>query len=148
GILIGILAHGMPFSNAAQVYALLAIGDGLVAQLPALLVSTAVAMLVTRATREQDMGPAVSKQVFGQKRALIVASLLLGLIGVVPGMPNMPFLVLSAVIGYAAWKLHKRETAAADTAGEGASASGAGQASQAMAELSWDEVRPVEPLAL
>src|SRR5690606_27743508 len=79
GILIGVIQHDMPFSSAAEVYALLTIGDGLVAQLPALLVSTAVAMLVTRATREQDMGPAVSKQVFGQKRALIVASLLLGL---------------------------------------------------------------------
>ncbi len=148
GILIGILQHDMAFGTAAEVYALLTIGDGLVAQLPALLVSTAVAMLVTRATREQEMGPAVSKQVFGQKRALIVASLLLGLIGVVPGMPNLPFLVLSAVLGYAAWQLHKREAAAADEPEEGTSASGAGQANQAMAELSWDEVRPVEPLAL
>src|SRR5690554_3910626 len=60
GVLIGILQHDMSFSSAAEVYALLTIGDGLVAQLPSLLVSTAVAMLVTRATREQDMGPAVS----------------------------------------------------------------------------------------
>ncbi|MGV8940459.1 MAG: flagellar biosynthesis protein FlhA [Lysobacter sp.] len=149
GILIGVIQHDMPFSSAAEVYALLTIGDGLVAQLPALLVSTAVAMLVTRATREQDMGPAVSKQVFGQKRALIVASLLLGLIGVVPGMPNLPFLVLSATIGYAAWQLHKRERAIAATAAEDANpAAGASSANQAMAELSWDEVRPVEPLGL
>ncbi|QOW20757.1 flagellar biosynthesis protein FlhA [Lysobacter ciconiae] len=149
GILIGVLQHGMPFSTAAEVYALLTIGDGLVAQLPALLVSTAVAMLVTRATREQDMGPAVSKQVFGHKRALIVAALLLGLIGVVPGMPNLPFLVLSATIGYAAWQLHKRELAAdASPSGDDAAVAGAGGAQQAMAELSWDEVRPVEPLGL
>ncbi len=149
GILIGVLQHGMPFSTAAEVYALLTIGDGLVAQLPALLVSTAVAMLVTRATREQDMGPAVSKQVFGHKRALIVAALLLGLIGVVPGMPNLPFLVLSATIGYAAWQLHKRELAAdAPPTGDDAAGAGANVAQQAMAELSWDEVRPVEPLGL
>ncbi|QOY63953.1 flagellar biosynthesis protein FlhA [Lysobacter sp. H21R4] len=149
GILIGVLQHGMPFSTAAEVYALLTIGDGLVAQLPALLVSTAVAMLVTRATREQDMGPAVSKQVFGHKRALIVAALLLGLIGVVPGMPNLPFLVLSATIGYAAWQLHKRELAAdASPSGDDVAGAGAGSAQQAMAELSWDEVRPVEPLGL
>lgn len=149
GILIGVLAHDMPFSSAAEVYALLTIGDGLVAQLPALLVSTAVAMLVTRATREQDMGPAISKQVFGQKRALIVAALLLGLIGVVPGMPNLPFLVLSATIGYAAWQLHKREAATAETAAEDADpVTGLGSANPAMAELSWDEVRPVEPLGL
>ncbi|HUH90494.1 MAG TPA: flagellar biosynthesis protein FlhA [Lysobacter sp.] len=148
GILIGVLAHGMPFSSAAEVYALLTIGDGLVAQLPALLVSTAVAMLVTRATREQDMGPAISKQVFGQKRALIVAALLLGLIGVVPGMPNLPFLVLSATIGYAAWQLHKREASAATETEDADPATGMGSANQAMAELSWDEVRPVEPLGL
>ncbi|MGY0799324.1 flagellar biosynthesis protein FlhA [Lysobacter sp. A286] len=147
GILIGVLQHDMAFSSAAQVYALLTIGDGLVAQLPALLVSTAVAMLVTRATREQDMGPAVSAQVFGHKRALFVAALLLGLIGVVPGMPNLPFLTLSAIVGYAAWKLHKRETAAAATADADEVATGSSQ-NQAMAELSWDEVRPVEPLGL
>ncbi|WP_425478871.1 flagellar biosynthesis protein FlhA [Novilysobacter concretionis] len=148
GILIGVLAHDMPFSSAAEVYALLTIGDGLVAQLPALLVSTAVAMLVTRATREQDMGPAISKQVFGQKRALIVAALLLGLIGVVPGMPNLPFLVLSATIGYAAWQLHKREASAATETEDADPVTGLGSANQAMAELSWDEVRPVEPLGL
>ncbi|MEO6171002.1 MAG: flagellar biosynthesis protein FlhA [Lysobacter sp.] len=149
GILIGIIQHGMPFSSAAEVYALLTIGDGLVAQLPALLVSTAVAMLVTRATREQDMGPAVSKQVFGHKRALIVASLLLGLIGVVPGMPNLPFLVLSATIGYVAWQLHKRE-ALSDASSDQADGSATGTSSthQTLAELSWDEVRPVEPLGL
>ena len=147
GLLIGIIQHDMSFSTAAEVYALLTIGDGLVAQLPSLLVSTAVAMLVTRATREQDMGPAVSKQVFGHKRALIVASLLLGLIGIVPGMPNLPFLVLSAVLGYAAWKLHKRQTAAAAELADEASPEGKA-ANQSVAELSWDEVRPVEPLGL
>ena len=145
GILIGLLQHDMAFSDAASTYVLLAIGDGLVAQLPALLVSTAVAMPVTRATREQDMGPAVRKQVFGQKRALIVAALLMGLVGIVPGMPNLPFLLLSAVIGYAAWQLHKREIAAAAEAEAPADGTAAPAAS---AELSWDELRPVEPLGL
>ncbi|HEY4555682.1 MAG TPA: FHIPEP family type III secretion protein, partial [Lysobacter sp.] len=88
GIVIGLTQHGMSFGDAAKVYSLLAIGDGLVAQLPALLVATAVAMLVTRATREQEMGKAVGTQVFGQQRALVVAAALMGLIGIVPGMPN------------------------------------------------------------
>src|SRR5690606_5090550 len=145
GILIGLLQHGMDFGQAAQTYTLLAIGDGLVAQLPALLISTAAAMLVTRATREQDMGPAVRTQVFGQKRALMVAALLMGLVGIVPGMPNLPFLVLAAVLGYAAWQAHKREHAAARGADEATEQAGAPIAT---AELSWDEVRPVEPLAL
>ena len=147
GILIGMLQHGLAFGDAAGIYALLTIGDGLVAQLPALLVSTAVAMLVTRATREQDMGATVSQQVFGHKRALVVAASLLGLIGVVPGMPNLPFLLLAAVLGTLAWRMHRREQAPLPEAGSDAAAAGA-PPGLSLAELSWDEVRPVEPLAL
>ncbi|HET6435322.1 MAG TPA: flagellar biosynthesis protein FlhA [Xanthomonadaceae bacterium] len=145
GLLIGVLQHDLPFGEAAKVYSLLTIGDGLVAQLPALLVSTAVAMLVTRATRAQEMGEAVGKQVFGQQRALTVAATLLGVIGLVPGMPNIPFLALAAVFGYAAWQMHKRDAAVADAPPEGAEAAAS---SPAQAELTWDEVRPVEPLGL
>jgi flagellar biosynthesis protein FlhA len=101
-------------------------------------------MLVTRSTGEQEMGAAVSKQMFGQQRALTVAALLMGLIGIVPGMPNLPFLVLAAILGFAAWKLRQRMLLA-DAAPEVANADAA--ASPA-AELSWDEIRPVEPLAL
>ena len=145
GLLIGTLQHGLSFGEAAEIYTLLTIGDGLVAQLPGLLVSTAVAMLVTRASGEQEMGEAVGTQVFGQKRALIVAAALLGIIGVVPGMPNLPFLLLAAALGYTAWRLHRKETAAA--AGPADAAAPAGEAAP-VPELSWDEVRPVEPLAL
>ncbi len=146
GLLIGMLQHDMGFSDAARVYTLLAIGDGLVAQIPALLVATAVAMLVTRSTSEQEMGQAVQGQMFGQGRALAVAALLMGIIGVIPGMPNLPFLILAAILGYAAWRLHKRNLAAEDAPTPEATA--AAQANSPMAELSWDEVRPVEPLGL
>ncbi len=144
GVLIGILQHDMAFGDAMQTYTLLAIGDGLVAQLPALLVSTAVAMLVTRATREQEMGAAVGAQVFGQRRALVVAAALMGLIGIVPGMPNLPFLLFAFILGYAAWRLKKHEEAEAAPAAQDVAAPG----SSAVAELSWDEVAPVEPLGL
>ena len=146
GLLIGMLQHDMAFGDAARVYTLLAIGDGLVAQIPALLVATAVAMLVTRSTSEQEMGQAVQGQMFGQGRALAVAALLMGIIGVIPGMPNLPFLILAAILGYAAWRLHKRNLAAEDAPTPEATA--AAQANSPMAELSWDEVRPVEPLGL
>ncbi len=76
----------MPFGEAAATYALLSIGDGLVAQLPALLVSSAVAMLVTRASRSQDMAQAMTGQVFGQYRALAITAGIIGLVGLVPGM--------------------------------------------------------------
>jgi flagellar biosynthesis protein FlhA len=143
GVLIGVLQHDLSFSEAMQTYTLLAIGDGLVAQIPALLVSTAVAMLVTRATREQEMGAAVSTQVFGQRRALAVAAGLMGLIGIVPGMPNLPFLLFAGILGYAAWRLKKHEDAAEPVATDAAM-----PGSNAVAELSWDEVAPVEPLGL
>ena len=146
GILIGLMSHGMSFAEAAQTYTTLAIGDGLVAQLPALLIAVATAMLVTRSTGEQEMGETVSKQVFGHQRALTVAAALMGLIGIVPGMPNLPFLLLAAILGYAAWKLRKAPPAAEES--EAAGAAGAGAAPGPMAELSWDEIRPVEPLAL
>jgi len=144
GVLIGVLQHDLSFGEAMQTYTLLAIGDGLVAQIPALLVSTAVAMLVTRATREQEMGAAVSTQVFGQRRALAVAAALMGLIGIVPGMPNLPFLLFAGILGYAAWRLKKHEEAEAMPVAQEAAAPG----STAVAELSWDEVAPVEPLGL
>jgi flagellar biosynthesis protein FlhA len=144
GVLIGMLQHDLGFGDAMQTYTLLAIGDGLVAQIPALLVSTAVAMLVTRATREQEMGAAVSTQVFGQRRALAVAAALMGLIGIVPGMPNLPFLLFAGILGYAAWRLKKHEEAEAAPAAQDAAMPGA----PPMAELSWDEVAPVEPLGL
>ncbi len=145
GLLIGMMQHDMGFSDAAKTYILLAIGDGLVAQIPALLVATGTALLVTRSTGEQEMGAAVTKQMFGHQRALTVSALLMGLIGIVPGMPATPFLLLAGILGFAAWQLHKRSLAAAS---EPQAAASAHPASLASVELSWDEVRAVEPLAL
>ncbi|KRG71046.1 flagellar biosynthesis protein FlhA [Pseudoxanthomonas dokdonensis] len=144
GLAIGVLQHGMPVGEAAKVYTLLSIGDGLVAQLPALLVSSAVAMLVTRASRSQDMGKAMVGQVFGQHKALAVAAGLIGIVGLVPGMPNVVFLTLAAVLGYLAWKLWKKSLQPADSVAE-AALPAPGNTS---AELSWDELRPTDPLGL
>ncbi len=155
GLAVGVMQHGMPFGDAAATYTLLSIGDGLVAQLPALLVSSAVAMLVTRASRSQDMSQAMMGQVFGQYRALAIAAGIIGLVGLVPGMPNLAFLSLAAVLGFLAWKFWKRDlaetaskAAAANTASEG-TLNALGQPQPApTAELSWDELRPVDPLGL
>ncbi|WP_369038808.1 flagellar biosynthesis protein FlhA [Stenotrophomonas maltophilia] len=152
GLAVGVLQHGMPFGDAAATYTLLSIGDGLVAQLPALLVSSAVAMLVTRASRSQDMAQAMTGQVFGQYRALAITAGILGLVGLVPGMPNVAFLTLAAILGFIAWKLYRKGQApAADAAATDAAALnalGRPAAPAATAELSWDELRPVDPLGL
>ncbi|MFC4727313.1 flagellar biosynthesis protein FlhA [Coralloluteibacterium thermophilus] len=150
GIVIGMSQHGMAFSAAGTTYTLLAIGDGLVAQIPGLLVSVAVAMLVTRATRPQDMGKAVQGQLFGQYKALAITAALLGLMGLVPGMPNVAFLTLAAIVGYAAWVLYRKAQAPAQATPEpvvnpdGTVSSPA----QPTPELSWDELQPVDALGL
>ncbi len=144
GFIIGVVQHDMSLGDAAKTYALLSIGDGLAAQLPALLVSTAVAMLVTRATREEEMGSTVTKQVFGQDKALTVGALLMGLVGIVPGMPNIPFLILAGLMGYAAYRMARKpattENAAPDML--------LSHHTEEVAELTWEEVRPQEPLMM
>nr|KAJ9620766.1 hypothetical protein H2204_012076 [Knufia peltigerae] len=153
GLAVGVLQHGMPFGDAAATYTLLSIGDGLVAQLPALLVSSAVAMLVTRASRSQDMAQAMTGQVFGQYRALAITAGILGVVGLVPGMPNVAFLTLAAILGFIAWKVYRKGQAPAQAdaaAGEtnALNALGRPAAPAPTAELSWDELRPVDPLGL
>ena len=153
GLAVGVLQHGMPFGDAAATYTLLSIGDGLVAQLPALLVSSAVAMLVTRASRSQDMAQAMMGQVFGQYRALTIAAAIMGVVGLVPGMPNVAFLTLAAILGVVAWKAWKKSTAAARAAETPAASRGEtlglpGATPSPTAELTWDELRPVDPLGL
>ncbi|WAT13646.1 flagellar biosynthesis protein FlhA [Xanthomonas fragariae] len=150
GMAVGMFQHDMSFVDAASTYTLLSIGDGLVAQLPALLVSSSVALLVTRASRAQDMRGAMISQVFGQHRALAVAAAILGLVGLVPGMPNVAFLTLGLILGVVAWKMYKRSLVIPPT-GDPATdpkAAAAATAAQASSELSWDELRPIDPLGL
>jgi flagellar biosynthesis protein FlhA len=146
GLAIGVMQHDMGVADAARVYTLLSIGDGLVAQLPALLISIAVAMLVTRASRSQDMGTSMVGQVFGQHKALAVTAAVLGVVGLVPGMPNAVFLTLAAIIGYFAWRLWKKSLERDASAPDPALPAPA--ANNPAAELTWDELRPVDPLGL
>src|SRR6201992_1849746 len=103
GLAIGTLGHGLPIAEAGKTYTLLTIGDGLVTQIPALLLSTAVALIVTRMSRAQDMGGEMTKQLFGHPKALGVAAGLLTTLGLIPGMPNLPFLFMAMLCGSAAY---------------------------------------------
>ena len=100
GLLIGTMMHDLPMGEPRKTYTLLTIGDGLVAQIPGLLLSVAVAIIVTRISREQDMGGELGKQLFGQPKALGVAAGVLGIMGVIPGMPNLAFLSIAALCGW------------------------------------------------
>ncbi len=113
GLTIGVTAHDMAFGDAARTYTLLTIGDGLVAQIPALLLSTAVAIIVTRMSRSQDMGGEISRQLFGQPKALYVAAAVIGVMGLIPGMPNIAFLGIAALCAGAGRMLQKKRAAEA-----------------------------------
>ncbi|HVN45656.1 MAG TPA: flagellar biosynthesis protein FlhA [Steroidobacteraceae bacterium] len=143
GLAIGTLGHGLALSAAARTYTLLTIGDGLAAQLPALLLSTAVAIIVTRMSRPQDVGGELRRQLFGNPRTLTVAATLLGLMGLIPGMPNVAFLTIATLCGTLAWLL-RRQRAAAPRAAPPAPAAPAAE----NRELTWDDVPPVDRLGL
>ena len=99
GLAIGTLQHDLSFTEAGKIYTLLTIGDGLVAQIPALLLSVAVAVLVTRVSRPQDMSQQVTAQVLAQPKALGVAAGILAVMGLIPGMPNLAFLTMAGICG-------------------------------------------------
>ncbi|NBX40852.1 MAG: hypothetical protein EBR15_05440, partial [Gammaproteobacteria bacterium] len=109
GIAIGPLMHDMSLGDAARVYTTLTIGDGLVAQIPALLLSMAVAVIVTRMSREQDIGAEVARQLVGDPRLIAVAAVILGLLGLIPGMPNIVFLGTAILAAWLARHLQGRE---------------------------------------
>jgi flagellar biosynthesis protein FlhA len=145
GTIIGAAQHGMSLADAGRTYALLTIGDGLVAQIPALLLSVAVAILVTRVSRPHDMSQQIMTQVLGQPKALGVTSGILTLLGIIPGMPNLVFLGMAAACAAGAYFLGKRK------ASEKAAAAAPPVAAAAPSEnkeLSWDDVEPVDLIGL
>ncbi|HEX4152386.1 MAG TPA: flagellar biosynthesis protein FlhA [Steroidobacteraceae bacterium] len=146
GIIIGAAQHGLSLSDAAHTYALLTIGDGLVAQIPALLLSVAVAILVTRVSKPHDMSQQIMSQVLGQPRALAVAGGILGLLGIIPGMPNLVFLLMAGACGTGAYLMSTRRAAERAAAAAAPAKPAAVPAEQR--ELSWDDVEPVDAVGL
>ena len=147
GIIIGTLQHDMAFGKAAEVYSLLTIGDGLVAQIPSLLLSTAVAIIVTRMSRSEDMGKQLTSQLLGDPRILKVVAGILGLLGIVPGMPNVAFLLAAAACGGAAWLADQRARQAR-LEPEAPVDIPLPVEPEAQRELSWDDVGQADPVGL
>lgn len=151
GILIGVLQHSMSFSGASKVYALLTIGDGLVAQIPGLLLSTAAAMMVTRVATSEDMGEQINKQMFSSPKALAISAAILIAIGSIPGMPHLSFIGLGAIGAGAAfyiWRKQKtKELAVVEQEKREAEQLPAALAPE-QRELGWDDVTPVDMVGL
>jgi len=148
GFFIGVMQHGLSASEAGRTYTLLTIGDGLVAQVPALMLSVAAAIIVTRVSKAQDMGKQVIGQVFGQPRALGVAAAVLLVMGMIPGMPNLAFLLLGASCAGAGWLLLKRQRETRARLAEVVPEAPAAVVPAERMELGWEDVTSVDPLGL
>ncbi len=146
GMLIGVVQHDMAAGDAAETYALLTIGDGLVAQIPSLLLATAVALIVTRMSRAEDMSTQMIGQLLGDRRILRVVAGLLGLLGIVPGMPNLAFLLMAAACAGFAWFRDQEPEAVEEILDEEVEIDPVDR--EAVRELSWDDVAETDSIAL
>jgi flagellar biosynthesis protein FlhA len=146
GLVIGVVQHDMEISRAANDYTLLTIGDGLVAQIPALIISVAAGLVVSRVGDEGDIGAQFVNQLFNNPQVLVLTAVILGLLGLIPGMPNMVFLLLAGGLGYLAWKQGRRVGAAVSDEAEKPAAQVSASASEM--EASWSDVTPVDVLGL
>jgi flagellar biosynthesis protein FlhA len=147
GLIIGVLQHDMSAGDAAKTYTLLTIGDGLVAQIPALIISTAAGLVVTRVATGQDIGQQLVAQLFGNPMILAITASILGILGLIPGMPNFVFLMLGSGLGFLAWRMMKK-SAVTMRAAEAATAEQPSAAMPESVEASWSDVAPVDVLGL
>lgn len=143
GFVIGVVQHDLSASDAANSYILMAVGDALVAQIPALLISVAAAMVVSRVGKEHDVGSQIAKQVFSSPRSLAITAGVIGALGLIPGMPNLVFLTIASALGYAAYWMRERDRKAKE-----AEPVRPAEAAQANPEATWDDLMPVDTLGL
>lgn len=143
GFIIGVVQHDLSAGAAANSYILMAVGDALVAQIPALLISVAAAMVVSRVGKEHDVGSQIAKQVFDSPRSLGITAGVIGALGLIPGMPNLVFITIASALGYAAHWMKERDRKAKE-----AEPVRPAEAAQANPEATWDDLMPVDTLGL
>ncbi|AGH45763.1 flagellar biosynthesis protein FlhA [Paraglaciecola psychrophila] len=147
GLFIGMIQHDLAFGDAVEIYTLLTIGDGLVAQIPSLLLSVATAIIVTRENDSQEMGKELTRQL-GDQRALYITSGILFVMGIVPGMPHVAFLGFSAVVGGYAYYSNWRAQKIANEPESVKSLPEQNQQPLEIKELGWDDVQHVDTIGL
>ncbi|MEZ8022286.1 flagellar biosynthesis protein FlhA [Vibrio sp. 1F255] len=147
GLSIGMAQFDLGFGEAIEIYTLLTIGDGLVAQIPSLLLSIAAAMMVTRQNTDEDMGEQLVFQMFDNPKALMITAAILGIMGIVPGMPHLSFLSLAIVAGAGAYYIDKKNKKKAEEPNLPATVEANGEVGS-QKELSWDDVQPVDIIGL
>lgn len=146
GLAVGMLQHNLDLATAARYYTLLTVGDGLVAQIPALVISTAAGMVVSRVASEDNIGQQLARQLANSPQVLILTAAIIGMLGLIPGMPHFVFLLLAGALGWFAYYLLQRakleETKAAETEAPVIAPSNEAQ------EASWEDVAQVDVLGL
>jgi len=144
GLVVGVVQHDLDFATAANNYTLLTIGDGLVAQIPALVISTAAGIVVSRVSSEQDLNQQIMGQMFGRPQALFLTSGILSLLGLIPGMPHTAFLLMGGILGGAGyWLMQLRQREAAMPPEEPLPAR-----PEEPVEVGWHDVSQVDRLGL
>lgn len=144
GLIVGMAQHGLDFPQAATTYTLLAIGDGLVAQIPALVISTAAGVIVSRVTTDEDVGGQLTGQLFANPQVLFLTAGVIGLMGLIPGMPNLAFLIIAGGLVWLGRRIMRRAATGAATAAEAPPPPAPAESQEA----SWDDVALVDPLGL
>ncbi len=142
GLAIGMLQHGMSFGDSASAYVLLTIGDGLVAQIPGLVISTAAGIVVSRAGSEQDLSDQFIGQMFNRPQVLYITAGMIGLVGLIPGMPNFAFIAIAAGLGWIGWYTAQKQQLAS------ALPPPPPPARVEPVEVGWNDVVPVDMLGL
>ncbi|WP_417071064.1 flagellar biosynthesis protein FlhA [Niveibacterium terrae] len=148
GLIVGVVQHNMSAARAMENYTLLTIGDGLVAQLPALIISVAAGMVVSRVGDDQDVGSQLIGQMGANPAVLMLTAGILGLLGLIPGMPNLVFLFLAAVFGAGGWYVAKRQRQEAEEAASAEEAGAQPVTTGESGDASWADVTPVDVLGL
>ncbi|QFQ09863.1 flagellar biosynthesis protein FlhA [Enterobacter sichuanensis] len=148
GLVIGVMQHDMSASVAGETYTLLTIGDGLVAQIPGLVISTAAGVVVTRVANDQDVGEQMVGQLFTSPRVIVLAAGVIGLLGLIPGMPNFVFLLFTATLLGVAWWLRGREGDAKKAGGAQTDADAAEAEVAQVHEATWSDVQMEDTLGL
>jgi flagellar biosynthesis protein FlhA len=150
GLIVGMLQHDMDFGHAATNYTLLTIGDGLVAQIPSLIISTAAGVIVSRVATEEDIGTQLTGQLFQNPRVLMITGVIIGIMGLIPGMPHFAFMLLGGGLIYGARSMNKRAEAKKKSVVTDITplAASAAATSAENAEASWEDVALIDPLGL
>lgn len=143
GLIVGMLQHDLDFSTALKNYTLLAIGDGLVAQIPSLIISTAAGVVVSRVASEHDIGGQLVSQLFTKPKVLFITAGIIGGMGVIPGMPHLAFILLAAILGGGAYAITQQARTTIDEPKPVVAIE-----TPEMEEATWQDIVPVDTLGL